>query len=169
MAAWEHAVHESVKSPLDSRTAIERCAKAITQVIDLEAQLGAAVGGLAAAMNKVRARQQEQAESISRRAQELKTRTEAIEPLLVRFGELGVQAGEVSRFLQGLGGEGEERRRGILEAEQRVGEVAAAAQSLRHDADSAGFRDVFKEADSIRQKLLAALGKLRILLDVKKL
>jgi hypothetical protein len=123
---------------------------------------------LVEAINRARDQQQHNAEILLARAEELKAQTETLEEMLGRFKTLGADAREIQGLVQLAGETGAARdldgALGVLDqAREKIDAIAARATELAVDAKVKGISDVEREADSLRQQLLAARNKLSLL------
>jgi hypothetical protein len=187
---FTHLTDTARQGRLDSQKALERAAEALAQIADCEEQMQLHARALMAALGTARELQESQAELASRRAEEVRQRTAVYGDLLKRFQALGTEAAELNSMGQRLsaqksktnkttsettpedaagGGAGGDAPRelslaaGLGELSQRMAEVAEHAQGLTATARDADFEDVARQADSLRQQLLAARNKVVLL------
>jgi hypothetical protein len=163
---------------LSSQKALERAAESLKEIADCEEQMQAQARLLMAALGTAREQQEKQAELASQRAEEVRERTVVYGDLLKRFQALGAEAAELNTMGQSLSarrpagdaaGSGAELARdpvfasGLRDLSQRMTEVADHAQGLMTAARDADFEDVARQAESLRQQLLAARNKVSLL------
>ncbi|MFP2932161.1 hypothetical protein ACLESO_44770 [Pyxidicoccus sp. 3LG] len=169
---FEALSEELQKSPLQSEKHLERASTTLKRLADMDDQLRARVTALVGAISKVRDRQQAQAEAVHQRAQELQQRTEVFKDLLVRYGSMGQSAGELNVQMQQFAQQRQlaktpEENAALATTFQalqdRMAEVAQEAQELAQAADEKEFTDIARQADSLRQQLLAARNKMSLL------
>jgi DNA repair exonuclease SbcCD ATPase subunit len=184
---FTHLTDTARQGRLDSQKALERAAEALAQIADCEEQMQLHARALMAALGTARELQESQAELASRRAEEVRQRTAVYGDLLKRFQALGTEAAELNSMGQrlsaqkskttnkttsedaadgGAGGDGPRElslAAGLGELSQRMAEVAEHAQGLTATARDADFEDVARQADSLRQQLLAARNKVVLL------
>jgi hypothetical protein len=167
------------RTPLSSQKALERSAATLKEVADCDDRLGVRARELVEAITAARERQQQQAQAVHARATELSERVEIWKELMLRYEGLSQQAAGVNALIQSSlapavqsrkaspeGGPpelGEAAIAGLEEAHARLGQIAEAAEALAEGAQTKGFPDVMREADAIRQQLLAARNKLGLL------
>jgi hypothetical protein len=162
---------------LGSQKALERAAESLQEIADCEEQMQAQARALMAALGAAREQQEKQAALAAQRAEEVRDRTAVYGDLLKRFQTLGAEAAELNVMGQALsarkreGGEATNAElardpalaSGLRDLAQRMGEVADHAQELNTAARDADFEDVARQAESLRQQLLAARNKVQLL------
>lgn len=172
LARFESQAEQLEKAPLQSEKHLERASAMLQGLADLDEQLRGRVTALVGAISKVRDRQQAQAEAIHLRAQELQRRTEVFKDLLVRYGALGQNAGELNVQMQQFAQQRQAAKTpeenaalaGTFQAlQERMSLVADEAHSLAQAAEEQAFLDVARQADSLRQQLLSARNKMSLL------
>lgn len=156
------------KVPLDSEKNLGRAARALAETADSQERTAVLVRALVEAINRARDHQQQTAEVLLARAEELKAQTENLEALLGRFKTLGADAREIQALVQAASERGAARDiEGALaildQAREKIDGIATRATDLATDAKAKGIADVEREADSLRQQLLAARNKLGLL------
>jgi hypothetical protein len=125
---------------------------------------------VASAINTAREQQQARAAAVQTRAEEIRRRTETLSSLLNRWTELGAEAAEIARLAQqasaapAVGGTNGPvgRDHAVDEVDQRVTQLADQAQELANQARAESFADLAKQADGMRQQLLASQNKMRL-------
>lgn len=167
------------RTALSSQKALERAAATLKEVADCDDRLGVRARELVEAITAARERQQQQAQAVHARAMELAERVEIWKELMLSYEGLSQQAAGVNALIQSSlapvvqsrkaspeGGTpelGEAAIAGLEEAHARLGQLAEAAEALAEGANTKGFPDVMREADAVRQQLLAARNKLGLL------
>jgi DNA repair exonuclease SbcCD ATPase subunit len=159
------------KAPFNSQKNLERAAKLLRDVAESDQRLGEKIQALVGAISKVRDTQQQQAQAVTTRAQELQQRTEVFKELFHSYAQLGQDAAELNGISQqvaakqssGEGGGPEAVRNALGELNTRLGDLVDRAQKLTDDAGSRDFEDIARHADSLRQQLLAARNKMNLL------
>lgn len=170
---FEALTEQLQEAPLTSEKHLERASRALKDLAELDEALRERVAGLVTAISTVRDRQQQQAEAVNARAQELQQRTEVFKDLLTRYGALGQNAGELNVKMQQFAAlRGQASRTPEQDAElttvfqalqDQMLQVADEAQSLAQAADEKQFSDIGRQAESLRQQLLSARNKLGLL------
>jgi hypothetical protein len=167
------------KGPLGSQKALERAAESLKEVADCEEQMQAHARELMAALAAARDQQQAQADLLQRRAEEIRQRTNVYAELMKRFEALGKDAADLNAMGQrlstkkrALGEDGAdaadmakdpELAAGLRELSDRMGDVGDIAHRLETAAREAEFEDIARQAESLRQQLLAARNKVTLL------
>jgi len=174
---FAHLTEAAGHGHLGSQKALERAAETLKEIADCEEEIQAHARALMAALGAARDQQEKQAALASQRAEEVRTRTAVYSGLLERFKGLGTEAAELNamgqnlsaRKREGAASAGAEAARdpalasGLRELSQRMSEVAEHAQGLTTAAREADFEDVARQAESLRQQLLAARNKVQLL------
>lgn len=158
------------KGALNSQKALERAGRALQELAAMEQRLQNAAGVLIGALNVARERQQAQAEAAQARAREIQERAEVSTALMQRFAELGGEAAKLGERVReiGAGSDGAEADKAAMVAKLAdlavpMTELAEKAQSLAADAREADFEDVARQADALRQQVLAARNKVALM------
>jgi chromosome segregation ATPase len=174
---FAHLTEAARHGSLGSQKALERAAEALKEIADCEEQMQAQARGLMAALGAAREQQERQAALAAERAEEVRERTAVYAELLERFQALGAEAAELNVMGQslsarksdagGAAGAGAAKdpafANGLRDLAQRMGEVADHALGLTTAARDADFEDVARQAESLRQQLLAARNKVQLL------
>lgn len=165
---FEEMASAARKMPLDTEKNLARAARALQETADAQERTADLVRALVSAINHARDQQQAQAEALLARAEQLKAQTENLEDLLGRFKTLGADAREIQSLVQLASQRGAAQDLpGALEvldqAREKIDTIAGSASDLANDAKTKGIHDVEREADSLRQQLLAARNKLSLL------
>jgi hypothetical protein len=171
-----HLTDSARKGPLGSQKALEHAAELLKEIADCEEQMQGRARALMAALGTAREQQEAQAALVSQRAEEIRERTAVYGELLQRFQSLGGDAAELNGMGQRLstkqresGATASEMARdpelaaGLRELSERMSGVAERAHALATAAREADFEDVSRQADSLRQQLLAARNKVVLL------
>ncbi len=174
---FAHLTDAAGHGNLDSQKALERAAETLKEIADCEEEMQAQARALMAALGAARDQQEKQAALAAQRAEEVRQRTTVYGELLQRFQALGAEAAELNAMGQGLSARKREGApatnaemardpglaSGLRELSQRMSEVAEHAQGLLTAAREADFEDVARQAESLRQQLLAARNKVLLL------
>jgi hypothetical protein len=164
------------KRPLESRHALERASERLHEIATCEEELQrSAAQGLMAALGAARDTQQRQAELVRVRALEIKERGDAYAAFLARFEAMGRDATGLNTLARALLGQrriaDQTLRDGDLpgllpqldELQERMTAVATTGDRLASDTRAAGFEELSRETESLRQQLLAARNKVGLL------
>lgn len=169
---FERLAEQIDGTELTSGRNLERVAKQLQEVADLDDRLTDKVKTLVAAVTEARDRQQRSAQRIHERALFLQERTSIFQELLKRYEEIGKEAGALNESLQDFARRREAQKSGspnadlvgrLQELQEQMGRVAGSAEELTRAAEEKEFTDLARQADSIRQQLLAAKNKMGLL------
>jgi hypothetical protein len=174
---FAHLTEAARHGSLSSQKALERAAEALKEIADCEEQMQTQARALMVALGAAREQQERQAALAAQRAEQVRDRTAVYGELLTRFQALGAEAADLNAMGQNLsarkpdtgGAAGAAAARdpafanGLRDLAQRMGEVADHAQGLLTAARDADFEDVARQAESLRQQLLAARNKVQLL------
>src|SRR5256885_2334894 len=139
---------------LDSEKNLDRAIPATEEAAPSEEKVAAAVRDLVAAVARARERQEGQAKVVAERAREAGGRREELQTIIGRFVELGAEASAINGLLKEGGNLGE--------AAERMERIAGSAKALRDDAETREFGEPARQAESLRQQLLSARTKLKL-------
>jgi hypothetical protein len=155
------------EGPLNSQKNLQRAARAFQEIGEAEKRLGMAAQELGAALAAARRTQETQAQAIQERAQEIARRTSVAADLLKRYGAIGEKAAELNSLVLDLAGKkldgaatGGEVLPLLGQVRARLAEVLDGALELVAAAREADFEDIAGEADSLREQVAAADGKI---------
>lgn len=155
------------RGPLNSAKALERAAQLLTTVADAEEKLRLASQGLSRAIARSHEDQMSQAQAVSERAATIAARTAEFQRLIERYGELGNAAATLNGDLLEIVRKKKESEASgggidieISALRDKLTTLADSAQQLLDASRAADFEDITRQADSIRQQLLAARNKL---------
>jgi hypothetical protein len=155
------------QGPLNSQKNLQQAARAFQEIGDAEKRLGIAAQELVAALTTARRTQETQAQAIQERAQEIARRTAVAAELLKSYGAIGEKAAELNALVLDLAGKradgaaaGGEVLPLLGQVRARLGEVLERAHNLVGAAREADFEDIAGEAESLRQQVTAADGKI---------
>jgi len=171
-----HLAETARKGLLGSQKALERAAETLKEIADCEEQMQTQARALMAALGAAREQQEAQAALVSARAEEVRERTAVYGQLLQQFQTLGEDAAELNGMGQRLStkkreagaaasdmAKDPELAAGLRELSEGMTTVAERAHALATAAQAADFEDVSRQADSLRQQLLAARNKVVLL------
>jgi hypothetical protein len=121
-----------------------------------------------AALTAARFTQEAQAQAIQGRAQEIAERTTLAAELLKRYGGIGEKAAELNSLVlelaakkaEGSGSSGADILPVLAQVRTSMADVIEGARDLVTAAREAEFEDIAREADSLRQQVAAAEGKI---------
>ena len=160
---FEGIVAESLRAGLDSQKGLERAAENLKSVVAADQRISEKVGTLVAAVQAARARREERATAVARRAQEIEARSQIFAGLMGDYRAIGAAAGDLTQKLVAVGtASAEEREAALAAARDEVAALASRAKALVDQANDASFADIARSADQLRQQLLAALNKVSL-------
>lgn len=169
---FESLTHALRRDPLNSQKSLERTAGMLREVADSDDRLAKLVQVLVAAITTAREKQQQQAKQVHERALELQQRTEVLKELLLQYEVVGTEAIQLNAVVQELAAKRHEAKTpeanreviaSIEDLEERMGKAAESARALAEDAGAKEFVDVSRQAEALRQQLLAAKNKMGLL------
>jgi len=144
------------KLQLDSEKNITRAAEELKEALALPERLGGGLRVLAAAMEKMQSRQQAALEPLSAFAHRIHERAQQLGTYMQAFAELGKAAGEATALLKAEG----DRKAVVEQAQTELAKIVERSRSLADDARANDFPDVVREADALRQRVVALRKRL---------
>ncbi len=167
---YETLVRDLARERLDSEKALRRAGQVLDNVRESEVRLHVHLAALSEAIVGTRDRQEACADTVAERAADIDQRTDALAALLDRWKALGDEAAEVSRLVQRVltapganGGDASaELGKGCAEVDRRLSRLADEADALSRSAAAAAFADFAKQAEGLRQQVLASRNKVRL-------
>lgn len=153
---------------LDSEKSLRRAVQTLRDLEGSEARLGTHLESLGAALADVRRRQQEQAEAVRRRADEIGARSDRLGALLGRWQALGDGARELNQLVRAFDGATEHAQSAstlLADLDERLARLTEDAAELTRAVESDGFADLARQADGLRMQLVAVRNKLRLMQD----
>lgn len=160
------------RAPLSSQKAIEHAARLTRDASEAQGRYAERLQALVAMVGSSGERQRVAAATINDRVAEIDARTAAHAALGQRLGELGEEARGINARAQGAVGAGvvpssPERLAELIGALEEIGErmdaAVARALDVARDATASDFVDVARQADSLRQQLLATRNRVSLL------
>ena len=169
LAHFARLVEAARTGPLNSQKNLQRAAQSFQQVGESEKRLGEAAQVLVGALQSAKHKQEEQALVLQGRAEEIEKRSNIASDLLLRYGAVGEKAGEINALVLEIA---TKKANGTPEPDDavvtllgqlraRMTEVAESAATLVAAAREADFDDIARQADSMRQQIVAVGGKVR--------
>ncbi len=159
---------EIERAPLTSEKGLNRAKKALRESADCQERLGAALHALLAAMETSRNKQHRCMEQTLDAARRVQARAEEYGRLMERFAGLGQRAKDVNEPVsavvvrQEAGAPPEEILAGLREILVRTEAVIVEAEGLSKDASEAGWAEIAREADSLKQQVASARNRVLI-------
>jgi len=153
---FEELAAQAAKVKLNSEKSLERATDALTRAAESQDRIHANVQQLVAAVAAARQRQETEAAALMARAEQISARRKEFAELLQRMAGLG----EMARAIQNALREGPSGLEDVQGPMQRIADEAAA---IAHDAQEKDMEDVARQADVLRQQVLAARNKVGLL------
>lgn len=159
------------KLPLNSQRNLERAASALKNIAESDSRLSVNVQALVAVIAHVRDAQLAHAQAVQTCATDLERRVAEFQKLKEHQLKLGQMASEISAVVQRIGSnsstavEGDGAGAAFDDAMARLSDAADVAHELTTLASEKDFSDVARETESLRQQLLAARNKMKLLAD----
>lgn len=174
LARYEEHAAEALRVPLTSEKNLARAARAMTEAADAQERVGDQVRAMVQAINVAREKQEATAQRLSARAQEVKGKADELHELTERFAGLGTEAKEINALMHeaaairnGEGGKTQAKVVVVVERlhviHERMESVVGRAQDLSTSATAQGMVEVARQADALRQQVIAAKNKLTLL------
>lgn len=160
---------EAQRLPLDTRKNLERTGERLAELARVDERIGPLLQRLLAAVSEIAARQQEDGARLEARAGELQRRRETYQRLLERYAALGAAAQELNQGLQALprprdaGGPHGVDADALERIRAEVSTLVASAAAMSEAARAEDFDELARDADGLRQALLAARNKLNLI------
>ena len=155
--------------PLTTRRNLERAARLADEATESQQRLGACMQELIAALGTSRERNEQSAQVLAQRRQEIEQRLGEVGALFRRLATLGESARSITQAIRTIGestgeeGPTPEVLAQLDEAQETLTTIVTAAGELASAAQEAGLAELFGEVDALRQQLHAARNKLNLL------
>jgi hypothetical protein len=166
----------AVRTPLTSEKTLERATKAMSEAAESEQRVLAQVAELAQAIATAREAQQSSTDALNAHRAAIGQRRTELDALLARFAALGEVAKTMNTAMQKIAGyKGDPYPAGAPDApedgmQKALAEMAASmtvaaghAQDLASEATAKEFEDIARQAESLRQQILAVKNRLSLL------
>jgi hypothetical protein len=162
----------AVRVPLTSEKNLERAARALEEAAASDKRVLEHVQSLVQAVSVAREAQQSSAATLNARVTAIQERRAELEPLLAQLAKLGDAAKTMNAALQKVAGykqnpygseEAAEMRQALVDIEAGMLACAGHAQELATEAMKRDFEELGRQADSLRQAILAAKNRLSLL------
>lgn len=160
----------AVKIPLTSEKNIDRAIHAMGDAAEGEKRVLAQVEALGRAITEAREAQQSSTAALNSHGDEVARRRTELEALLARFALLGQVARGMNEAMQKIAGykanpyaPDDEMRAAMAEMTTNMATAAGHAQDLAAEATGKSFEDVARQAEAMRQQILAVKNRLSLL------
>jgi hypothetical protein len=162
----------AVRMPLTSEKSLDRAARAVSDAAESGQRVLGHVQSLVQAITVARQAQESSGEALDAQVRAVAERRSELEILLARFAQLGEVAKTLNLTMQKIAeydtkaqspSEAAEMREAFTAMETGMATVAAHAQELATEATAKSFEELARQADSLRQQVLAAKNRLGLL------
>jgi hypothetical protein len=166
--AFADLASQTKRESLDTDRSMARATRALSDSATYHERIEEKLRGLVDAIDLVRRRQQESAEALLTIAHAVEQRAKSRDALLGRFAELGATAGQTNTLAlelatrRGEGAPTSELIELLTSLEARMEAVVAEAQAIVEAASNEGWPEIARQADGIRQQMLAAKNKVAL-------
>jgi DNA repair ATPase RecN len=149
---------QATRMKLTSEKSVERATEALTRAAECQDRIHAHVQQLVAAVGAARQKQETDAATLMSRAEQIAARRKEFAEVLQRMAGLGQMAKEVQESLQA-------GPSGMQEVQARMQQIADEAADISRVAQEKEMEDVARQADGLRQQILAARNKVALLAE----
>lgn len=163
---------EAQRLPLDSQRNLERTREKLAELGAVDERLRPLVAALMGAVKQLVDDQQAQAVALGARTEEVRKRAEAFQALMLRYAELGKSFHELNELVQAFAGGGKATPAtpsaeppSLGTVQESIARLVDASTEVAQAARTDGFEDVARQADSLRQQLLSARNKLKLVAE----
>jgi chromosome segregation ATPase len=153
---YEDLAEQAARVKLNTEKNLERATEALTRAAESQDRINGHVQKLVAAVASARQKQEADAAALMARAQQIAARRQEFAGLLQRMAGLGESARDLQQMLKG----GPDR---LDEIEARMQQVAEEAAGIAEAASQKEMEDLARQADVLRQQVLAARNKVALL------
>ncbi|HEY2513345.1 MAG TPA: hypothetical protein VGI39_20895 [Polyangiaceae bacterium] len=172
---YEELAAAAIRMPLTSEKTIERAARAIGEAAEAEKRVLGQVKALVEAVGAAREAQETSTGALNAQVARVSERRAELEPLLARFAQLGdaartlneallkVAAYKPNPYAEGDGDGEKEAREALAAVEAGMVACAGHAGQLSTDALAREFEELGRQAEGLRQQILAAKNRLGLL------
>jgi hypothetical protein len=153
---FEDLAEQAAQVKLTTEKSLERATEALTRAAESQDRINGHVQRLVLAVSAARQKQETDAAALMARAAQIADRRKEFNSVLERMGGLGKMAKEVQDALKASPG-------ALDEVQARMQQIADEAQDIARIAHDGEMEDVARQADVLRQQILAAKNKLQLL------
>jgi hypothetical protein len=168
LRAYDDLAQEVRRTPLNSEKGLERALRVVRESTARNDAVQEKLRALVAQIEQARVRQVDSLQALLEGARSVQSRTEEHDAFAQRFAALGASASEVNV----LAGEVSSKRNegasddvileGIGRMQKLMTEVVAEAEALSVESAEKDWPDLARQADAIRQQVLAVKNKLSL-------
>ncbi len=153
---FQELAGQAAKVKLNSEKSLERATDALTRAAESQDRIHAHVQQLVAAVGAARQKQEADAAALMARAEQIAARRKEFAELLQRMAGLGEMAKAIQQALR-------EGPSGLDDVQGPMQRIADEAGAIARDAQEKDMEDVARQADVLRQQVLAARNKVGLL------
>ncbi len=168
LRAYDDLAEEARRAPLNTEKGLERGLRAVRESTARNDSIQEKLRALVAQIEEARLRQVQSLETLLEAARAVQARSEQHEVLTQRFAALGAAASQVNALASEVsakraeGGSDTEVLEGIGRMQKHMADVLAEAEAVSALATEQGWSDLSRQADAVRQQVLAVKNKLAI-------
>ena len=153
---FEDLAEQAGRLKLSTEKNLERATEALTRAAESQDRIRGHVQDLVAAVAATRQRQEGDAAALMERAQQIAARRKEFADVLQRMAGLGQMAKEVQEALRGA-------TPSVQGIEPRMQQIAEEAAAIAQTAQEKEMDEVARQAEVLRQQILAAKNKIALL------
>lgn len=153
---YDDLAAQAARVKLNTEKNLERATEALTRAAECQDRINGHVQKLVTAVAAARQKQEADAAALVARAHEIAARRQEFASLLQRMAGLGEAARELQELLKGGPGR-------LDEVQSRMQKVADDAGEIAQAAAQKEMEDLARQADVLRQQVLAARNKVALL------
>lgn len=168
LRAYDELAHEARKIKFDSEKSLQRALRIVQESQGRNDAIQEKLRALVAQIEHARTRQVESLNTLLEAAKTVQARAEEHDALMARFAALGESAQRVNVLTLELsakrsaGASESELLQGLGEIQMHMATVVAEAEALAERATQQDWPDLARQADAVRQQVLAAKNKLAL-------
>jgi hypothetical protein len=168
LRAYDDLAEEAHHAPLTTEKGLERGLRAVRESTARNDSIQEKLRALVSQIEEARLRQVKSLETLLGAARAVQARSEQHAVLTQRFAALGVSAGQVNALANELsakrvdGASDTEVLEGIGRMQKHMADVLAEAEALSALATEQEWSDLSRQADAVRQQVLAVKNKLAL-------
>jgi hypothetical protein len=165
---YDDLAHEARRVTLDGEKSLARAAKVLAASTERQPRIQEKLQMLVAEIEAARSRQQASLDTLVEVSRALEARATDYDALMRRFAALGQAAQSIHGLSADLtarkasGAPESELLDGLRTLEERMHDVAVDAEVLARDASDHVWPEIARQADAVRQQVLAAKNKLAL-------
>jgi hypothetical protein len=165
LVRYEELSRGLAETPLDSQKNLQRSKNAMEECAESERRLSAALATLLEAMNAAQKRQERAMQETLSAAQRVQARVSEFAAFMERFAALGLRARDlnvpVAEILEkrATGGDAGDLLGGLKDVVEKMTQISEDAEAAAKDAQAAGWVDVARDADALKQQVQSAKNK----------